>query len=176
MSPRKIIGIGPKTEARLKEMGYDTIEKLRAASRELLIKEFGVFGGEIYNLCRGIDESPVEEETEIKSHNRNHTFEEDTKNRELLMKTLEIMASEIGNELKKEKMSYKTITVRCRYSNFDTHIKSKTIKLPANDEKTMIEVAEPLLDEFLKDERKIRQIGLRVSNFVEGKSKQKKLI
>ena len=86
------------------------------------------------------------------------------------------MASEIENELKGEKMSYKTVTVRCRYSDFATHIKSKTIKLPASDSKTMIEVAEPLLGEFLKDERKIRQIGLRVSNFSESKIKQKKLI
>ncbi len=176
MSPRKLLGIGPKTESRLKEMGYDTIEKLRTANRELLTREFGVFGNEIYNFSRGIDESPVEEETEIKSHNRNHTFEEDTKSKELLMKTLEIMASEIENELKKEKISYKTVTVRCRYSNFDTHIKSKTRKEPSNDSKTMIETAEKLLDEFLKDERKIRQIGLRVSNFAEAKTEQKKLI
>ena len=176
MSPRKLIGIGPKTEARLKEMGYDTIKKLQAASRELLAKEFGVFGNDIYNMARGIDESPVEEYTEIKSHNRNYTFQEDTKEKELLMKTLAIMASEIENELKKEKKFYKTVTVRCRYSNFDTHIKSKTIKLPANDSETMMKVAEELLDQFLQDERKIRQIGLRVSNFTEKKSEQKTLV
>ncbi len=176
MSPRKLIGIGPKTEARLKEMGFETIKQLRAASRELLAKEFGVFGTDIYEMARGIDESPVEEYTEIKSHNRNYTFQEDTKEKELLMKTLETMASEIQNELKKEKMFYKTVTVRCRYENFDTHIKSKTIKMPANDSETMLKIAEELLGEFLKDERKIRQIGLRVSNLTEKKSKQKTLL
>ncbi|HIJ98403.1 TPA: DNA polymerase IV [archaeon] len=175
LSPRKLIGVGPKTETRLKDMGIETIKKLRAASKEKLVDAFGVHGEEMYSMARGIDNSPVEEYTEIKSHNRNYTFQEDTKEKELLMKTLAIMASEIENELKKEKMFYKTITVRCRYSNFDTHIKSKTIKLPVSDTETMLKVAEELLDEFLKDERKIRQIGLRVSNLTNKKIEQQKL-
>jgi nucleotidyltransferase/DNA polymerase involved in DNA repair len=92
------------------------------------------------------------------------------------MKTLAVMASEIESELKKEKLFYKTVTVRCRYENFDTHIKSRTIKLPAKDSETMLNVAEELLGEFLKDERKIRQIGLRVSNLSEKTAEQKTLV
>ncbi len=176
LSPRKIGGVGPKTDARLKELGFDTIEKLRTANREQLIKELGSFGNELYDLCRGIDNSPVEESTEIKSRSRNHTFQEDTKEKELLMKTLAIMASEIENELKKEKLWFKTVTVRCRYSDFDTHIKSRTIKMQAKDAETMLKVAEELLDEFLKDERKIRQIGLHISNLSEKGAEQKTLV
>lgn len=176
LSPRKIPGVGPKTEEHLKELGIDTIQKLRNVSRELLAKEFGSFGNDLYNLARGIDESPVEEETEIKSHSRNYTFEQDTKEKELLMKTLAIMASEIESELKNEKLFYKTVTVRCRYSDFDTHIKSRTIKFPENDAETMMKIAEELLDEFLKDPRLIRQIGLRVSNLASKAVEQQKLI
>ncbi len=176
MSPRKLIGVGPKTEARLKEMGIETIKQLRATSYKLLANTFGTHGEDMYNMARGIDNSEVEEYTEIKSHNRNYTFQEDTREKELLMKTLSIMASEIENELKIEKIFCKTITVRCRYSDFDTHIKSNTIKFPVNDAATLLKVAEELLNEFLKDKRKIRQIGLRVSNLTEKKTEQKKLI
>ena len=60
MSARKLLGVGPKTEARLKEMEIDTIGQLAALSLEQLTGEFGQsYGRYLYDASRGLDDSPI---------------------------------------------------------------------------------------------------------------------
>jgi DNA polymerase-4 len=71
---RRIWGVGPKSGARLMEMGVETCGQLQAHEKAELVSEFGSFGLELHQLCRGIDERPVEANRIRKSLSNEHTF------------------------------------------------------------------------------------------------------
>ncbi|MGH7983897.1 MAG: DNA polymerase IV, partial [Candidatus Udaeobacter sp.] len=64
---RKIWGIGEKSERRLEELGVKTCGELQRFLRPELVDVFGKFGLELYDLCRGIDDRPVEPDRPRKS-------------------------------------------------------------------------------------------------------------
>jgi DNA polymerase-4 len=71
---RRIWGVGPKSAARLTEMGVETCGQLHAYEKAELASEFGSFGLELYQLCRGIDQRPVEANRIRKSLSNERTF------------------------------------------------------------------------------------------------------
>ena len=71
---RRIWGVGPKSAARLSEIGVETCGQLHAYEKAELASEFGSFGLELHQLCRGIDERPVEANRIRKSLSNEHTF------------------------------------------------------------------------------------------------------
>ncbi|HSD55259.1 MAG TPA: DNA polymerase IV, partial [Burkholderiales bacterium] len=76
---RKVPGIGPKTEARLAEMGVHTIGELAALPIGTLVDSFGrSYGVFLYEAARGIDEDPIVTHWEPKQRSRETTFQEDT--------------------------------------------------------------------------------------------------
>ncbi len=78
LSIRKLPGIGPKTEARLNAIGFRTIGQLKSASAAKLEEILGRWGSDLLEMARGLDDSPVEESTEVKSISEQETFLEDT--------------------------------------------------------------------------------------------------
>ena len=163
LEPRKLPGIGPKTDAVLKGMDITSIGKLRRLRKDQLAGTFGKFGADMWEMVRGIDNSPLIESWEPKSIGRQITFERDTKDKALLHKTLEKMAEEIKEQLLAERYLFRTVTLIVRYENFDTHDKSRSMKVPSDDVAVAVGIANELLKPFLEDSRKIRLIGLRVS-------------
>jgi nucleotidyltransferase/DNA polymerase involved in DNA repair len=158
-----LMGVGPKTKAVLNELDIFTIRDLRKVSKYQLVEWLGKFGSVLYDEARGIDESPIVEEREVKSIGRQVTFEKDTKNKDLIFEKLMEMVNDTIKQVKAEKKSYKTITIKVRYEDFHTISKAKTLGESHNDEKTAQLTARELLIPFLKDERKIRLIGFSVS-------------
>ncbi len=162
---RKLPGVGPKTEIRLKEMKIKTIGDLAKARLDDLIKVFGVvWGTRLHESARGIDESEVQEEYEIKSIGREFTFEEDTNDRNLVFKTIDDLAEEIYDELMENRFYFKTVNVKIRYEDFDTHTHAKSLFFPTNSVDTIKNIAKKLTLPFLQANKKIRLIGVRVSN------------
>ncbi|MCJ7444385.1 MAG: DNA polymerase IV, partial [Methanotrichaceae archaeon] len=82
---RKLPGVGPKTERRLKELEIETIGILAAANPEMLTRIFGVWGIRLHESSNGIDQSEVIEEYETKSIGREVTFEQDEDNEDLIL-------------------------------------------------------------------------------------------
>lgn len=70
----RIGGVGKRTAERLHRMGISTCGELRQREEIELAQVFGKFGLELYKLCRGIDESPVESDRERKSLSTERTF------------------------------------------------------------------------------------------------------
>ncbi|MBS7621456.1 DNA polymerase IV, partial [Candidatus Bathyarchaeota archaeon] len=70
---------------------------------------------------------------------------------------------------------FKTVTLRVRYENFETHTHSKTLPFITNRLQDLKKTAKELIQDYLKPERKIRLVGVRVSNFVSAE-KQKPLV
>ncbi len=171
---RKLLWVGRKTEQKLRAMGIKTIGDLARYDPTVLAEAFGVMGTQLYLMAHGIDKSEVEERSEIKSISRDTTFEEDTSDFNLVLNTLNRLAEEVHNDLIRQQLSFKTVTVRVRYENFETHTHSKTLPFITNRLQDIQKTAKELLQDYLKPERKIRLIGVRISNLISAQ-KQKTL-
>lgn len=157
-------GIGPKTAEKLKAIGVNKIRDLKKISRQRLIDIFGKAGENIYQKARGIDDAPVTSEEVIKSIGKEHTFERDTRDPEIIFETFDKILERVSREILKNHFSFKTVTVVCRFQGFETHTKSKTLKEPSRDFEVLKKEAKRLLLEFLVENPKlVRLIGVRVT-------------
>lgn len=173
---QKIPGVGPKTRSALEKIGINSIGDLRKYNLNQLVELFGQnYGHWLYEKSHGIDDSPVEESYEIKSINRNITFEEDTEDINLMHETIEEMARDVFESLQANNFSYKTVTLRVRYDNFDTFTRAKSLSNYSDSLEPIIEICKDLSKEFL-GKRKIRQLGVRVSNLISKEDRQKSIL
>lgn len=163
---RKIPGVGPKTDRRLRELKIETVGDLATVNPEVLTRLFGVWGARLHEFANGIDFSQVIEEYETKSIGREVTFEQDADDRELILSVLDELAEDIHREVIDNAFRFKTITIKVRYQHFDTHTRAKSLLFPTNDMEILKNNAKRLIEPYLRDNKKIRLIGLRVSTFV----------
>ena len=171
---RKLLWVGRKTEQKLVAMGIKTIGDLAGYDPTVLAEAFGVMGTQIYLMAHGNDRSEVQERGEIKSISRDVTFEEDTSNFEFVLNTLDGLSEEVYKDVLKQQLYFKTVTVRVRYENFETHTHSKTLPFITNRLQDLKKTARELMQTYLSSDRKVRLVGVRVSNFVSAE-KQKTL-
>ena len=159
---RKLWGVGPKTENYLKEMGVETIGKLAAVPLDKLIERFGEsYGRYLYDASKGIDESPLITHWEPKSTSREITFQSDINKWQDIARTLAELTREISNDLKQAGYKGKTITVKVRFSDFETHTRAKTIDKPTNSADEIRAAAFDCLKRF-ELKKKVRLVGIRV--------------
>lgn len=162
---RKFLWVGRKTEQKLASMGIKTIGDLAHYDPAVLAETFGVMGTQLWLMAQGIDKSEVEERGEIKSTSRETTFEEDTADFELVLRTSDKLSEEIHEDLTRQKLYFKTVTVKVRYENFETHTTCKTLPFMTDRLLDLKKTARELLQRYLRSGRKIRLIGVRASNF-----------
>jgi len=168
-------GVGKKTERKLHEMKIKTIGDLANYDPSLLIERFGgVLGTQFHLMANGIDRSEVIEEWEAKSISREFTFEEDTSDQGLIYKTLDKLCEQVYNDVKNSRFHFKTVSIKIRYSNFETHTHSKTLPFLTNRLKDIQRTCHELIETFLQPNRKTRLVGARVSKLVSSE-KQKTL-
>jgi DNA polymerase IV (DinB-like DNA polymerase) len=172
---RRLLWVGRKTEQKLKVIGITTIGDLARYDPTVLAETFGVMGTQIYLMAHGIDRSEVEERGEVKSISREVTFEEDTSNFDFILNALDGLSEEVCKDVLRQNLYFKTVTVKVRYENFETHTHSKTLPLITNRLQDLRKTSRELMQDYLRLDRKIRLIGLRVSNFT-STEKQKTLI
>jgi DNA polymerase IV (DinB-like DNA polymerase) len=172
---RKLLWVGKKTEAKLKPMGVETIGDLARLDPSMLTDKFGVMGMQMYLSARGIDNSEVEQRTGVKSISHETTFEEDTDDTAVVLAAMDALSEDVAKETADQQLFFKTITIKVRYENFETHTTSKTLQFITNRPQDLKKTARDLLQTYLGSGRKIRLIGVRVSNFVSGE-KQKTLL
>jgi DNA polymerase IV (DinB-like DNA polymerase) len=172
---RRLLWVGRKTEAKLKKMGINTIGDLASFDPTVLAEVFGVMGTQMHLMARGIDRSEVEARTEVKSISHETTFGEDTDDPEVVLRALDALSTAVSKEVKVQKLYFKTVTVKLRYENFETHTYSKTLAFITDRLQDLQNTSRKLLRTYLQQGRKMRLIGVRVSNFVKGE-KQKTLV
>jgi DNA polymerase IV (DinB-like DNA polymerase) len=165
---RKLLWVGRKTEAKLKAFGINTIGDLARYDPTVLAETFGVMGTQMHLSARGIDRSEVEQRTGVKSISHETTFEEDTDDAEAVRKALDALAEAVSKEAMSQNLYFKTITVKVRYENFETHTRSKTLQFMTNRTQDLQKTARELLQPYMRGDRKVRLIGVRVSSFVKG--------
>jgi DNA polymerase IV (DinB-like DNA polymerase) len=171
---RKIIGVGKKTEAELKNMGIETIGQLANYDIQKLLSPFGKWSIYLHNLANGIDESEVREVECCKSISREITFEEDTDDSQILNQTMDAIAEDVHKTLLEEGFLFKTLSIKIRYRGFITHTRAHTLEHFTDDLDRIKDTSKILSKEFFGG-NKIRLIGIRLSNLEKVKSGQKSM-
>jgi DNA polymerase IV (DinB-like DNA polymerase) len=172
---RKLLWVGRKTEAKLKELGVNTIGDLARYDASALSSMFGVAGLQMHLMAKGIDKSEVEEREGVKSVSHETTFEEDTSDSIAIFQALDALCEEVLKETVNQHLLFKTVTVKIRYHGFETHTRSKTLPFLTNRLRDLQKTANELVFANLQKDRKVRLIGVRVSSLVSGE-KQRTLI
>ncbi|PYR88074.1 MAG: DNA polymerase IV [Acidobacteria bacterium] len=170
----RLWGVGPKTEARLHEMGFRTIGQLASASRESLVRTLGSLGEHLYQLSHGKDDRQVVPDWERKSVGTETTFDEDTDDRDLLLRTILELSDHVAERLRKDEYRARKVTLKLRYSNFSTHTKQHSLDrlIQAGDE--IAAVARQLFSQFPLN-RKIRLIGVSAGDLHRGREDPEQL-
>jgi nucleotidyltransferase/DNA polymerase involved in DNA repair len=174
---RKLFGIGPKTEQKLKEnFEAETVEQLRKISKKDLVETFGnSYGQYLFDSARGIDDSSLEENPVPKSFGREVTFEKDASDTIELESALDILSKDVHKMLTNAGFKYRTVTLVIRYENFEQHTAAKSLDEPTNDIQPILSISKELLRPFLDSGLKVRKIGVRVSSFGEKPGKKKNI-
>jgi DNA polymerase IV (DinB-like DNA polymerase) len=163
---RKLLWVGRKTGQKLEDMGIKTVGDLAHYDPTVLTDAFGEMGKQLHLMALGIDKSDVQERNWIKSISRELTFQEDTDDFDSILRNLDKLSEEVCTDVLKQRLHFKTVTVKVRYSNFETHTHGKTFPFITNRLLDVERAARELLQPYLRPERKIRLIGVRVSSLV----------
>jgi DNA polymerase IV len=167
LSIKKIPMIGDKTYRLLRSMGIAKIETLSHIPLEMMEKVLGKNGIVIWEKANGIDNTPVQPYSERKSISTETTFDKDSTDI-IEMKNLLIgMTEKLAYELRKKQRLSSCVTIKIRYSNYDTHTLQKRIPYTSFDHE-LIEVAKELFHKAYKRRMLIRLIGLKFSHLVQG--------
>ncbi len=161
---RRLWGVGPKTEARLRKKGIDTIRQLRETDRESLVQHFGKLGQHLWSLSRGIDNRPVVTQRKPKSVGHERTFAEDVMDSDTLEATLERLSQSVAERLHRSGLSGKTVTLKLRYSDFTTITRQSTFRDVLDQGPEIFSVARRLLQKFRDPQRRVRLIGVSVTS------------
>jgi len=167
LSIKKIPMLGDVTFQILSRIGIRKIETLSEMPIDLLQKLLGKNGKELWKKANGIDFTPVEPYTERKSLSTEHTFVQDSIDLIRMKGELVKMVEKLGFQLRKEKWLTSVVTVKIRYSNFDTETKQCKIPYTSCDH-VIINKVLTLFDSVYTRRMRLRLIGVRLSSLVHG--------
>jgi DNA polymerase-4 len=167
LSIRKIPMIGNQTFHRLRSMGIATIGTLGQVPMEMMESLLGKNGIVIWKKANGIDPTPVVQYSERKSIGSERTFQRDTMDVAGLHDLLTSMVEKLAFQLRKEEKLTSIVTVKIRYSNFDTHTLQKRVPYTSFDH-VLMPVARELFDRLYQRRMLIRLVGVRFSGLIRG--------
>lgn len=161
----RIPGIGKKSKIYYNTHRIKTIGDIIVTPLEKMIELFGKNGKWAWNIAHGNDNREVGEfHGNRKSISKERTFHKDTNEMTFIIPKLEELNEKIHYKLSKNKVFYKTITIKIRFEGFITHTRSKTFPFHIRNEKTALKVLLELYQEFNDIKKKVRLIGVRFSN------------
>lgn len=167
LSIRKIPMVGEKTYAQLRNMGISKCLTLQQMDVFAIRRVMGENGISIWKKANAIDESPVVPFFDQKSISKEITFQKDTIDPDVLKRTLSKMISQLGFELRQEQKLTGCITVKIRYSNFDTHSRQLTLPYTNSDSVIGRKIFE-MFEQLYSRRMLIRLIGVRFSRLIHG--------
>ncbi len=173
MPIQAIWGIGPKTAERFLELGITTCGHLASADPKLIKTHFGNQAEALQARAQGVDSRQVvAERGPSKSISSEWTFNQDTNDGAELGRRLEKMSLEVGRSLRKQELAAHTIMVKFRLSDFTTYTRQKTVQNPISDTAGILVVAQSIWQEHWQPDKKLRLLGVGVSNLVAPASQQ----
>ena len=170
----KIFGLGKKSVGRLNNIGIFTVADLYELPKEFFVEFLGKLGLDIYDRIRGIDEREVEVFRERKSVGKERTLKVNTIDKEELLGYLKEFSLEIANILRVNNTLGKTITVKFKTADFESHTRSKTLNHYIDSSDEIFKICKEIIDneEFQEE---LRLIGVSISSFKESTIEQLKM-
>jgi DNA polymerase IV len=156
-------GVGPKTNARLAELGIHTIGDIANWPEKELVNLFGENGRDLWQHAHGIDNRPVSTESETKSISQETTYNVDVSDEKTLEKTLREQARDVARQLRKNDLTGKTVKVKLRWSDFTTITRQTTLPTSTDNEDEIFHAAVKLMKAVRKPNQPVRLIGVGVS-------------
>ncbi len=158
-------GIGPKTAARLEELGIRTIGDITHLSKQELTKYLGKFGVDLEQRALGIDHSEVHTSHEVKSVSNETTFARDISDAQVLYETLHSLSESVGRRLRKHELKGTTVKLKLRWQDFTTLTRQTTLPAPTDDDGEIYSTVKELFNQTWKKGRPVRLLGVGVTNF-----------
>jgi len=159
-----IWGVGRVTDEQFKSMGIETIGDLANAPLSIIENKFGEPGRIIHEMANGIDNRKVVINQEPKSIGREVTYRKDVDDFEILRSTLLFLSQKISRNLRLQKYKGKVVTLKVRFSDFKTITRRVTLKKYTSGMFDIQKSSVLLLKNFDLNRKKIRLIGVSVSN------------
>ena len=167
LSIKKIPMIGPETFQLFSRLGVKTIKTLSEMPVDVLQELVGKNGTVLWKKAHGIDETPVIPYSERKSISTENTFSQDTIDIQNIRSVLSGMVEKLCYQLRHEKWLTSTVSVKIRYSNFDTETKQCRIPYTSADH-TLLRYVLELFNKVYTRRMRIRLIGVRFTGLVHG--------
>lgn len=169
----KFFGVGKVTAERMNAMDIYTGADLKKLSEDELVDRFGKSGYFYYKIVRGIDNREVQPHRETKSMGAEDTFMEDLSSVSDMYDELERISHLVANRLQKYNLKGRTITLKVKYSDFKQITRNQSYDYLVSDMETLFKTSKSLLDKVDLDQKKVRLLGISVSNFQEATAKPK---
>ena len=163
-----LLGVGPKSAARLNDEDIHTIGDLAAMPDSWFARRFGKRGSSIRDRARGIDDEPVQTSREAKSVSSETTFPQDLSAVEEIRPVVERLSSSVASALGRKGISGRTVTVKMRLSDFTTFTRQTTLSHATHDDDIIVATAWTLMEREMTPGRAFRLLGVGVSGFAHG--------
>lgn len=163
----RLWGVGPKTLARLHDIGIRRVPDIVAAPDGLLEGRLGASAAKhLRRLALGIDDRPVETDRGAKSIGQEETFGSDISDLDVARAEMIRLADSVASRLRGSTVAARTVTLKAKFADFDTVTRSVTAGEPLDTAGEIIERLEPALRELIA-RGPVRLLGVSASNLVE---------
>lgn len=167
LSVRKIPQVGEKTYQLLRSMGVEKIHTLQEMPGEIMERVLGQNGIVIWKKANGVDTTPVESYSERKSLSTEQTFEKDTIDVTFLKSLVLSMTEKLAYQMRSEQKLTGCITVKLRYSDFNTYTQQCRIPYTSLDS-NLLQKATEIFDKLYQKRMLVRLVGVRFSHLIQG--------
>lgn len=164
----KVYGLGKKAVEKLNNIGIFSVKDLYDLDRDYMIEYLGNSAVDIYNKIRGIDNREVAVSSIRKSYGRETTLSNNTIEKSELLNYIRFFTNQITNNLQRDNIKIKTITIKLKSASFENHTRSKTIDKYTDSFEEIFATASDLLMNT-EINVPIRLIGVSVSSIEQKK-------
>lgn len=163
----KFFGVGKVTASKMNKIGIHVGADLKKFSESALVERFGKAGRFYYRIVRGIDNREVQPYRETKSIGAEDTFPYDLTDLDEMFVELDKIAKIVHERVTRRKLKGKTLTLKVKYHDFKLITRSKSSSNAIEDSDAIAAIAKQLLSMVDLDEKRIRLLGITLSNFGE---------
>lgn len=157
-------GIGDATESKMKSLGIHNGRDLKQWSEIELVNKFGKTGRRYFNIVRGIDNRQVKPNRIRKSIGKEKTFTNDVDDLNWIQNFLRELSAKVSDRMQQKEAAGKTVTIKVRYDDFETITRSNSFAHYINEPADISEAAISLLKQTEVGDRKVRLLGITLSN------------
>jgi DNA polymerase-4 len=161
----KFFGVGKVTAAKMKAQGLHNGYDLKQLSEQDMIKRFGKTGKFFFQIVRGIDNREVQPHRETKSVGAEDTFSHDLETIAEMYEKLEKISAIVATRLQNHSLQGRTITLKLKFHDFKQLTRSQSFSNLISDQTIIEQTAKTLLNELDMSDKKVRLLGISLSNF-----------